>query len=160
MATAIDRYIGLEWLKKKVDAEHRRARLDAEDMLARKRQEDGAMELTSKAFGPEAGSYKYSKTRWKRVVEYHLADGGELRGWLESNPRAAAWFAMEHAEQFGEEWFGSTGECPEGMSRVEYEEPAKVGPPKLYGFDAGAVESRIGKNLAEGLGLLLGDGDE
>jgi hypothetical protein len=160
MATAIDRYIGLEWLKRQVDTEHKQAKLDAEDMLARKRQEDGVMELTSKAFGPEAGSYKYSKTRKKRVVEYHLASSEELREWLEANPQAATWFVMEHVEQFGEEWFDSTGECADGMTRVEYEVPAKMGAPKLYGFDPKVVESHLGKNLVGGIELLLGDSHE
>lgn len=160
MATAIDRYIGLEWLKRQVDQEHKQAKLAAEDMLARKRDEDGTMELTSVAFGPEAGSYKYSKTRKKRVVEYHTASSEELREWLKANPQAAAWFVVEHAEQFAEEWFDATGECADGMTRVEHEEPAKVGAPKLYGFDPQAVEAHLGKNLVGGIELLLGDGHE
>lgn len=158
--TAIDRLVGLEWLKKRVDAEYKRAKVEAEEMLAEKRDADGTMELSPKAFGPEAGTYKYSKTRRKTVVEYHVVDREAMRAWLNENHGAAIDYAIENADLFGERWFEDTGEVPEWLARVEYEEPAKAGPPKLYGFNPEVVESYLGTNLMEGMQRLLGDGDE
>ena len=165
MATAIDRYMGLEWLKKEVDAAHKRAKADAEEELAAKTREDGVLEIASKVFGVDAGTYHYSNTRKKAVVEYNLTDKAELLVWLMSNGGAVTDYALEDPQAFAQWWFERTGEIPDGTARVEYEEPAKRGPAKLYGFDAKVVEAHVNPKVLEivhaldGSGLMLGDGD-
>lgn len=161
MTKAIDRLIGLEWLKKRVDAAHKDAREHAVDDLAALTGELGVTEMTSTVFGPEAGSLKYSKTRAKKVVEFNMCDDYEFGEWLDSNQNAAVIFAQRDAGAFAQWWFEETGEVPDGISRVEYVEPAKAGPAKLYRFDASVVEEKLGGNLLASVNdLLLGDGHE
>ena len=155
---AIDRFIGLEWLKKKVDKEHKEAKEQAIDDLATLTGELGVTEMTSTLFGPGAGKVKYSQIRKKKVVEFNVTDEGEFAKWLD--PGDACEYVGQNAVEFAQWWFERTGEVPEGFSRVEYEEPAKVGPAKLYGFDADVVEEKLGGNLLAGMNeLLLGDGE-
>lgn len=166
MANAIDRYIGLEWLKKEVDSAHKQAKLEAEEELAAKTRDEGVLEIASTYFGADAGTYKYSKTRKKTVTEYNLTDFSDLDAWLDANTGAAIGYALQDPQAFAKWWFEKTGEVPDGTSRVEYEEPAKRGPAKLYGFDAEVVESHVNTKYMEivhalrGTGLMLGEGDE
>jgi len=161
MSKAIDRYIGLEWLKKKVDAAHKEAKEQAIDDLATLTGELGVTEMTSTLFGPEAGNLKYSKVREKKVTEFNVIDECDLFEWIGDNPGATKLYARENKVAFAEWWFEQTGEVPDGVSRVEYVEPAKVGPAKLYKFDPDVVEAKFGNNVLLGANeLLLGDGDE
>lgn len=161
MATKIDRLFGLEWLKKRVDAAHKEAKVEAEEELARLNAKNGTMELVSTAFGADAGRYKYSKTRKKRVVEFHLADEADFSAWCHANMGAVIGFAKARAPEFGQEWLEATGELPDGVSRDEREEPPRVGPPKLYGFEPGVVEAALGGNLPASVNrLLLGEGED
>lgn len=159
MAKAIDKYLGLKWLKGEVDAKCKEAEAQAIDDLATLTGELGVTEMTSTVFGEEAGRLKYSKVRAKKVVEFNV-DASELEDWVNENPQAAQRYAVENARAFAEWWFDLTGELADGAARVEYEEPAKTGPAKLYGFNAEAVAAVVGSNWLEGMDqLMLGDGE-
>ena len=160
MANVIDRLFGLEWLKKRVDAAYKQAKLDADDELAKAKKENGTVSMISPMFGAQAGKFQYSSTRKKEVVEYHIADGLDFTAWCNANRPAINQYVFDHAEDFGKKWFEETGEVPDGISRVTYEEPAKQGPAKLYGYKPEVVEAVMGGKLLESMNqLLLGDGD-
>lgn len=158
---SIDRRLFLEFVEQRAKKEKKDANDETVDELAELNEKFGATEITSTLFGPEAGRVKYSTTRKKKVVEFNLASADELREWVMDNQDAAMAYVLDHAQDFGREWFEKTGEVPEGVSRVEYEEPAKRGPAKLYGFNPEVIEEKLGGSLLAGMsGLLLGDGDE
>lgn len=159
-ANAFDRLFVAEVVKGSVDEAYKKAKHDAEDELARLRDEYGSLSTTSKYFGPEAGEYKYSQTRKKKIVEWNLADRSDFKDWCVENPTATAMFALENAEDFGKWWFEETGELPDGISRVEYEQPAGLGAPKIYRLDSDVITGKLGGNLFEGANrLLLGEAD-
>lgn len=167
MGIGVDRYLAAEYIKGKVDDAYKATQIEAEEELAALYAQDGTTEVVSQAF-EGAGKFRYSQKRKRHVVEYNMADERELRGWLRANPDAAADWAVENAKEFGEWHFGRTGEVPDGIARVEYDEPAKAGPPKVYGFDPDIVGRWLEEHggwlqgaaaLADGNELLLGDGE-
>lgn len=156
----IDRFVGLKALKGAVDAEYRKAEVDAQDFFADKERE-GIKSLSSTVFGDAGGEYHRGKTRAKTVVEYNLCDWDEFSKWLYDNVDAMHAFCFAKAEQFGQWRVENYGELPDGISRVEYQEPPKDTAPNLYRFDQKAVVACIAKggNLFENANeLLLGDG--
>lgn len=160
MGRKVDRLMGLEWLKGIVDKAYKEAVSDARDELDELNGENGSTSIESTLFGPDAGTYKYSRVNKKHVVDYEFADADGFDEWCRDNVDAVIGFAARNAETFGKEWFDATGELPEGISRIEYDIPAMRGAPKLYGFDPNVIQSAIGENILEGANrLLLGDGE-
>ena len=160
--TPIDRYFAAKCVKKEVDEAYKAAETEAALFLDEAR-ENGITSLSSKYFGEDAGEYKRGKTRKKQVVEYNVPDMGEFKDWCYMNLGALEKYAFAHASEFGQWWFERTGELPDGISRVDYEEPPKLKAPAIYRYDHELVKSKLaeGGNLLEGAnGLLLGDGDE
>ena len=168
MENKIDALFALCWLKKKVDAAYKNAETEAAIYLDEAR-EEGKTALVSTYFGEEAGEYKRGKTRKKRVTEYHVLDMRDLLEWLTGNIDAARSYACNNAIAFAQYWFDNTGEVPDGISRVEYDDLPKLKKPEIYRYNQEAIESKV---LSEGLPrvlaqtvggdnvLLLGDGDE
>jgi len=160
-ANPIDKLAVYQAIKDKVDAATKLAKQEAEEFFYAKRDEDGTASLTSPMFGADAGEYHCGKTKAKKEVEYHLADDVDFAEWLEANQDAAIQFAKLNAADLGRWWFDSTGELPDGVSRVEVDIPSAVTAPKFYRFDPSVVEEKLGANLFEGADrLLLGDGDD
>ena len=160
-ANAIDKYIVAECVKQEVDKVYKDAKQDAEDELARLRDENGSLSATSKLFGPEAGEFKYAMTKKKVQVDWNLADVGEFYEWCNANADALIAYVERHATDFGKWWFESTGEPVDGISRVEYDVPAGLGKPKIYRLDPDAVKAKLQGGLLEGgASLLLGESDE
>jgi len=163
MANPVTKLIALDCVKAEVDEKYKEAKAEAEDFLAELRDKVGTTVLTSPELGPDAGEFKYGRTRGKEVVEYHLADADELDEWLDGNAQAAISFVGNHVEEFGEWWFSSTGEVPDGISRVAYEVPPATTAPKLYKQNREFVKERLlsnGNFIEDVNRLLLGDGDE
>ena len=165
MGKAVDRLFCIKWLKDRVDKEYKAAEAAASDELAKLNAEVGAKVIEAQAF-PGAGEYKYSTTKAKEIEQHGLADAGELAEWVTANaPVVAEWMASEagkYAEQFSKWWFAITGEVPDGMTRVVYQEPAKIGAPKVYRFNAEPVQQYFethGGWLEGASTLLLGDGE-
>ena len=168
MGKAVDRLIAVKRIKEKVDETYKKCELDAEVELGRLNAETGTTEIGSMLF-EGAGVYKYSKTRAKRIQKYALDDESDLAEWVSQNPSAVAkWLASKagrdsiYAEQFGAWWFSLTGEVPDGMTRTEYEEPPRIGAPKVYQYDPLAIDAYFEENggwLEGGSRLLLGDGE-
>lgn len=160
--TPIDRYYAAECIKREVDKVHKEAKAAAIDYLDAAR-EEGRTSLISTYFGEDAGEYKRGKTRAKTVIEYGVSGMGGFDDWCADNPQALHLFAMNHAEQFGQWWFEHTGELPDGISRVDTEEPPHLKAPQIYRYDHELIKAKLaeGGNLLEGANkLLLGDGDE
>lgn len=162
MTDPITRYMAYECLYQEVGKGRSAAKLDAEDYLSAKEME-GTASLVSPLF-PGAGEYKRGKTRAKRVVEYNLTDRYELAAWMEKNRIEVESYVLAHAEQFGKWCVDEHGELPDGIERVEHEEPPKQTAPKLYRFDGEAVKERLaemagGNVLAGANELLLSGGD-
>ncbi len=163
MANPVTKLIALDCVKAEVDEKYKQAKQEAEDFLAELRDSVGTTGLTSPELGPEAGEFKYGRSRAKEIVEYHLADADEMDKWLEANPNAALSFVGSHAEEFGKWWCEEMGELPDGISRVKYESPSTMTAPKLYKQDREYVKERLlegGNFLEEVNQLLLGDGDD
>lgn len=162
MANPIDKLMAIDTLKADVDAAHKEAKAQAEDFLAELRDTVGTTALTSTVFGPEAGEYKYGKTRAKKAVEYNLADQDDFEGWINDNAHGVYGYLARNVADFAEWWLTETGEVPDGISRVEYEVPATVTAPKLYKLDREAVRAKLtagGNYFEEANKLLLGDGE-
>ena len=168
MGKAVDRLLLIKWLKDRVDKEYKAAEAAASDELAELNAESGTREIGAMAF-PGAGVYKYSTTRERTAVEYRLADVHELAEWIGGNALGVAkWMATAadrnstYAERLGEWWFTDNGEVPDGMTRVEYQVPAKIGAPKVYRFNAEPVQQYFethGGWLEGASTLLLGGGE-
>lgn len=157
MTDPITRYMAYECLYQEVSEGRKAAKLDAEDYLAEKESE-GTASLVSPLF-PGAGEYKRGKSRAKRIVEYNLTDRYELASWMNRNRLEVESYILAHAEDFGRWCVDEHGELPDGIARVEYEEPPKQTAPKLYRFDGGIVKERLaelaGGNVLEGANQLL-----
>ena len=168
MGKAVDRLIVAKRVRERVEEAYKAAESAAADELATLKAETGAKEIGS-MFLEGAGTYKYSTVRAKKVERYAISDNDELAEWIAENaPAVAAWLASKagrdsvYAEQFGAWWFPLTGEVPDGMTRIEYEEPEKLGVPKVYKYDANAIDAFFEQHggWLEGGMLLLGDGSE
>ena len=157
--TPIDKLAAYKAIKNQVDSAYKLAEQEAEDFLTYKRDTDGTTSLTSPVFGSDVGEYHYGKTRAKKVVEYALCDDVDFAEWLECNVDAAIGFAKLNASDLGRWWFDANGELPDGISRVEVEEPSKMTAPKFYKFNPSVVLEKLGGNMFEKVNeLLLGDG--
>ena len=168
MGKAVDRLIVAKRIKERVIEAYKEAEIAAADELAALKAETGGKEIGS-MFIEGAGTYKYSTVRAKKVERYALADKYELSEWIAENaPAVADWLASKadggstYAEAFGAWWFPITGEVPDGMTRTVYEEPARQGAPRVYQFDAKAIDAFFEQHggWLEGGMLLLGDGSE
>ena len=160
--TPIDRYFAAECIKKEVDAAYKAAKEDAAVYLDEAR-EDGKTSLISTYFGEDAGEYKRGKTRAKTVVEYNVPDLAEFVYWCSENRIALEIYVKEHASEFGQWWFENTGELPDGISRVDYEEPPHLKAPQIYRYDHELIKQKLaeGGNILEGANrLLLSDGHD
>ena len=160
--TPIDRYFAAKCVKAEVDKAYKEAEAEAIYYLDESR-EAGKTSLISTYFGEEAGEYKRSKTRAKKVVEYNMTDMQTFNGWLYDNLDAMSAYICHNAKEFGEWWFEYTGELADGISRVEYEEPPHLKAPSIYRFDHDLVKAKLaqGGNLLDGANqLLLSDGNE
>lgn len=155
----IDTLVGLKALKGAVDAKYKEAEVDASDYFF-EMERQGISSLNSPMFGDAGGEYHRGKTKAKTVVEYNLSDWDAFSAWLYDNVDAMHRYCFAKAEEFARESVEKDGELPDGISRVEYQEPPKKTPPKLYKFDqAGVVEAIAqGGNLFEKANeLLLGE---
>ena len=160
--TPIDRYFAAECLKREVDKAHKAAKEDAAIYLDEAR-EEGKTSLISTYFGEDAGEYKRGKTRAKTVIEYNVTDMAEFVYWCSENRIALEIYVKEHASEFGQWWFETTGELPDGISRVDYEEPPHLKAPQIYRYDHEAIKAKLaeGGNILEGANrLLLSDGHD
>ena len=162
MSNPIDKLMAADCIKAEVDAIYKEAKREADDYLAEARDTMGVTALKSKAF-PEGGEFKYGQTRAKTVVEYNLADGDAFAEWNADNAGAAHEYVGAHAEAFAKWWFEATGELPEGIARVEYQEPPAITAPKIYKQNRESVKKVLLENggLLEGANrFLLGESDE
>lgn len=160
--TPIDRYFAAECVKREVDQVYKDAKAEAEIYLDKAR-ENGQTALVSTFFGEDAGEYKRGKTRAKRVVEFNLSDSRELEDWVNGNTYTMFLFAKDFAEELGKWCMNNTGEIPDGIAYVEYEEPPKPKAPQIYRYDHELIKCKLaqGGNLLEGANrLLLSGGDE
>lgn len=160
--TPIDKYFAAECIKREVDSVYKDAKAEAEIYLDEAR-ENGQTALVSTFFGEEAGEYKRGKTRAKRVVEFNLSDSQDLEDWVNDNTYTMFLFAKDFAEELGQWCLNNTGEIPNGIAYVEYEEPPKLKAPQIYRYDYDRVKKMLAKggNLLEGANrLLLSGGDE
>lgn len=160
--TPIDRYFAAKCVKGEVDKAYKEAETEAALFLDEAR-ENGQTSLVSTYFGEDAGEYKRGKTRTKHVVEFNLANSEELEDWVNDNAYTMFLFAKDYAEELGQWCLTNTGEIPDGIAHVEYDEPPKLKAPQIYRYDHERVKKVLaqGGNLLEGANqLLLGDGDE
>ena len=160
--TPIDRYFAAKCVKREVDAAYKVAESEAAIYLDEAR-ENGVNSLSSTYFGEDAGEYKRGKTCTKQVVEYNVPDIVDFEAWCMDNQVALVQYAKRNASDFGQWWFETTGEIPDGIARVDYEEPPKPKAPSIYRYNHELVKAKLaeGGNLLEGANkLLLGGGDE
>lgn len=162
--TKIDKLLALKAVKSKVDEEYKLLEGECRQELLEAYEKDGTDRKTSPYFGPDAGKFSIKRIKGKKPetgVEFNMCDDEALAEWLESNHDAALRYAILNGADFGRYWFYFTGELPEGISRVEYEEP---GTPdtllaQVYSFKPDIVIEKLGGNLLEMTNeLLLGDG--
>lgn len=163
--TKIDKLFALKAVKGKVDEEYRLLEGECRQELLEAYEKDGTDRKTSPYFGPDAGKFSIKRMRGKKAevrVEFNICDDEALAEWLEANHGAALRYAILNGADFGMFWFNFTGELPDGISRVEYEEP---GTPdtlsaQVYSFKPEVVIDKLGGNLLERTNeLLLGDGE-
>ena len=163
--TKIDKLFALKALKRKVDEEYKLLEGECRQELLEAYAEDGTDRKVSPYFGSDAGKFSIKRTKAKppqTVVEFNLCDDELFAEWLEENHGAALRFAMLNAADMGMYWFNFTGELPEGISRIEVEEPGmpEVLTAQIYSFKDDVVLEKLGGNLFEGANqLLLGDGE-
>ena len=162
--TKIDKLFALKAVKGKVDEEYKLLEGECRQELLEAYDADGTDRKTAPMF-PDAGKFSIKRTKGKKpetVVEFNLCDDEAMAEWLETNQGAAVRFAMLEAADFGRFWFNFTGELPDGISRVEYEEPGTpdVLSAQVYSFKPDVVIGTLGGNLLERANeLLLGDGE-
>lgn len=159
--TPIDRYFAAECVKKEVDAAHKEAKAEAQIYLDEAR-DNGQTSLISTYFGEEAGEYKRGKTRARHVVEFNVCDAEDLERWINGNAYSVFLYAKANTENFAKWILENTGELPEGIAKVEYDEPPALKAPQIYRYDHEAVKRKLAEagNVLEGANrLLLGDGD-
>lgn len=167
MNTPIDTLFAVEYMKKQIDGCYKQVKLDAEDYLASKTEQEHVTGLRSGLFGDAAGEFKYGMSREKTVTAYNLADWEAFTEWLEENQKACVQYILAHAVDFGTWWFEGdgdftgTGELPEGISRVQYVEPSHRTAAKIYrpNYDLMGEVFR-GGYLNETVQNMLGGADE
>lgn len=160
--TPIDRYFAAKCVKSEVDKAYKEAEAEAAIYLDEARDE-GKTSLISTYFGEEAGEYKRGKTRAKKIVEYNLAYPPLLEDWVNDNTYTVFLYLKERVADFGAWCVDTNGEVPEGISRVEHDEPPHLKAPSIYRFDHELVKAKLaqGGNLLDGANrLLLSDGNE
>ena len=157
----IDKMIGLKALKDAVNEEYKKAELDARDYFD-DMEKQGIKSVGSPLFGAAGGEYHRGRTRAKTVVEYNLVDWDGFSNWLYANVDAMHRYCFAKAEAFAEDLVEKHGEIPDGVERVERQEPPSETAPKLYKYDRDGVLACIaqGGNLFEKANeLLLGDAE-
>ena len=162
LPTPIDKYFAAECVKREVDQVYKDAKAEAEIYLDEAR-ENGQTALVSTFFGEDAGEYKRGKTRPKHIVEFHLGDSQRLEDWVNDNTYTVFLFVKDFAEELGQWCMNNTGEIPDGITHVEYDEPPKPKSPQIYRYDHERVKKTLsqGGNLLEGANrLLLSDAHE
>ena len=161
-ATPIDRYFAAECVKREVDSVYKDAKAEAEIYLDEAR-ENGQTALVSTFFGEDAGEYKRGKTRAKHVTEFNVCDTQDLEEWAQENAHTMMLYVVDHSQAFIEWLITETGEIPDWVSKVEYDEPPHMKAPQIYRYDHELVKAALAKggNLLEGANrLLLSGGDE
>jgi len=167
MPSKIDKLFALKAVEKKVVEERKLMEYECRDELLEAFQQDGTDRRTSPMFGPDAGKFSIKRMKGKppeTVTEYNLADDVAFAGWLEENQGPAISYVKTHAAEFSRIYFEATGELPEGISRVEYEQPGTEPSvtAQIYSFHEDVVLEKLaeGGNFLEGANrLLLGDGE-
>lgn len=160
--TPIDRYFAAKCVKSEVDKVYKEAETEAAIYLDEARDE-GKTSLISMYFGEEAGEYKRGKTRAKHVTEFNVCDTEELEAWAKDNAHTMMLFVVDNAEKFIEWLVHETGEIPDWVSTVEYDQPPTLKAPSIYRYDHELVKAKLaeGGNILQGANrLLLGDGDD
>lgn len=165
MATKIDKLFALKAVEQKVADERKLIEYECRDELLEALEKDGTDRRTSPYFGPEAGKFsvkRYKAKPPKKVVEYNMTDDEAFAQWLDENVSHVIGHLILHYRDFVEAYFDGTGEVPDGIARVEYEEPGE--PERLsaqiYSFKPDIVIEKLGANFLEGANqLLLGDGE-
>lgn len=161
MTTPIDRYFAAKCVKKEVDKAFKDAETEAQIFLDEAR-ENGQSALISTYFGEEAGEYKRGKTRAKHVIEFNVCDAEDLQGWIGENAHSVFLYVKANTESFAKWLMENTGELPDGIAKVEYDEPPTIKAPQIYRYDHELVKAKLsdGGNILQGANqLLLGDGD-
>ena len=168
MANNIDRLFALRALEQKISEERKLLEYECRDELLEAFKADGTDRRTSPFFGPDAGKFSVKRYKAKPAtvnVDYNVTDGGEFADWCADNVADLAEYVGAHATEFARWHFDATGELPDGIARVEYEEegePERLSA-QVYSFKPDIVLSKLaeGGNFLEGANrLLLGDGDE
>ena len=167
MVTKIDKLFALKAVEQKVSEERKAVEYECREELLDALATDGTDRRTSPYFGPEAGKYSIKRMKGKpasKQVEFHLADDEAFAEWLEANPNAAVSYAKLNAPDIGRWWLRNEGELPDGISMVEYEEPATPDTvtAQVYSFKSDVVIGKLADdgNFLEGANrLLLGDGE-
>lgn len=164
--TKIDRLFALKAVEQKVKEERELVEYECRDELLEAFKADGTDRRTSPYFGPDAGKYSVKRMKGKpptTVTEFNLADDEEFAEWLEGNVGAAVAYAKLHYADFAKSQVESTGELPDGIAMVTYEQPGTEPSvtAQVYSFKPDLVLEKLGGNFLEGANrLLLGDGDE
>lgn len=157
----IDRLVGLEAVKKAVEAEHKQAKLDAEDYYC-EMERQGIKSLGSTVFGDAGGEFKRGMTRAKEAVWFEVDDWKQFDSWLDENRPMVLKYVFDNFAPFCEHWFSETGEVPNGIKRRVRKDPATPTGPKLYKFDQQGVLDVLMEHggLFEGANrLLVGDSE-
>lgn len=164
--TKIDKLFALKAVEQKVTEERKLIEYECRDELLEAFGADGTDRRTSPYFGSDAGKFSIKRIKGKppkEVTEFNLADDEAFAEWLESNVDAAMSFAKLHYADFARHHVESTGELPDGVSMVSYEEPGTEPSvtAQVYSFKPDMVLEKLGGNFLEGANqLLIGDGDE
>lgn len=164
--TKIDKLFALKALEQKVTDERKLIEYECRDELLEAFETDGTDRRTSPYFGADAGKFSVKRmkgTPAKQVTEFNLADDMAFADWLESNVGALIAYAKNHYQEVSKYHIENTGELPDGIAMVSYEEPGKEPyiTAQVYSFKPDIVIDKLGGNLLEGANrLLLGESDD
>lgn len=166
--TKIDKLMAYKALEQRVTNERKALEYECRDELVTAYKETGTDRVISPLFGADAGKFSIKRIKGKpahEVVEYNLADDVAFAEWLEENADSAISYVKTHARDFGQTHFEATGELPEGISRVTYEEPATEPTitAQVYSFKPEIVINKLAENgnvFDEVNRLMLGGGNE
>lgn len=165
----LTKYDELVWLEAVInEASKRRDWLKGEckDELLEQYELDGTTQKRSKLFGKGASvlSVTFSKPKGpQEVVEFNMTDWEEFREWVDddANVKAVRDYAFCKAESFGEWWLRTTGELPDGISRVTHmtdAEPERVTGARLS-VKPEMVFGALGIDFEDGIKGLLPPGE-
>lgn len=165
-ATKIDKLFALKAVEQKITDERKMLEYECRDELLEAFETDGTDRRTSPYFGADAGKFSIKRmkgTPAKEVTEYNLADDEAFAEWLEENTASLIAYAKARYMEFSKYHVEATGELPDGIAMVSYEEPGKEPyvTAQVYSFKPDIVIDKLGGNFLEGANrLLLGGSDD